>query len=210
MEFVHPEVGQTLDISGEANGLKISVAGNRTPMVQIELPAGLGVTCAATAIMQRDAAISMQDGPNLAKSMHLMINRNETEPAGITLTTGCTGLAGVFDLKKHHGRLLCPLEGLLAVGPGVMATVYSRVRYTGPDRLDIMRLEGHGWVILRACGDIKHIRLNPGKQAIVNTMAIAALSATIDFDPLAPEDGQNFVQLTGPGQVWLQSGSYPR
>ena len=72
-----------------------------------------------------------------------------------------------------------------------------------------MQLEGSGQLVLRTSGEVEHIKLNPGEHAVVSATAICALSATIDLDPLQQEDIEGFVQLTGPGQVWLQSGIPP-
>ena len=137
--------------------------------------------------------------------MRVLVNQAEQDRAGITLGTGCAGKVGIFDLDHHGGRLLCSQHALMAAGPGIMTSIYSRYRNLDGGGLDVMQLEGNGRAILRACGEVKHIRLNPGKQAMVNALAIAAMSATIDLDPIDGDDG--IVRLTGPGQIWLQSST---
>lgn len=209
MTFVALEADQTITFprrADKAGELVISLSGNHTPIIEVELEPGQAAICNLAAVMQRDAEIGTKPAPGLSQAMRLLVNNAEVATAGITLMTGCAGKAGIFDLEDHGGRLLCPQHALLAAGPGVTVTVYSRYLKLGPDGLDVMQLEGDGWAFLRACGEVKQLRLEPSKQAIIKTSAIAAMSATVDFNPLEPEEGDGFVRLTGPGQVWLQSG----
>ena len=207
MTFVRTDSDQT--VTHQAGGLAVSLTGGQVPIVEIELDAGQGIVCTLTAVMQRDAVIGIRSWPGASDAMRLLVNEAQEGSARITLGNESAGKAGVFDLERHGGRLLCPQYALLAAGPGVMTSVYSRYRNLGPAGLDIMQLEGSGQAVLRACGEVKNIRLVPGEHAVVSATAICALSATIDLDPLEQEDIEGFVQLTGPGQVWLQSGVPP-
>ncbi|MGI9463774.1 MAG: AIM24 family protein [Aestuariivirgaceae bacterium] len=209
MTFVTPGAGQAAESEGETDGFKISLTGSRAPLVEIELMARQSIACTLTAVMYHDAVIGIRSLPVKVGSMQLLINHHRTESARITLMSGCAGAVGLFNMNQHGGRLLCPLKSLLAVGPDIEVTVYSRYRSAGSNDLDIMQLVGKGYAVLAASGEVKHIRLNPGKHTIVNAMAVAAMSATIDFDPLPVQGNVHFARLTGPGQVWLQSGATP-
>lgn len=207
MAFVGSDTDET--ITHRAGGMAVSLTQGHVPVVEIELDAGQGIVCTLAAVMQRDELIGIRTWPGVGDGLRLLVNQAQESSARITLGNGCAGKAGLFDLERHGGRLLCPQHALLVAGPGIMTSVYSRYRHMGSDGFDIMQLEGSGQAILRACGEVKLIKLNPGEHAIVNATAICAMSATIDLDPLTQEDSDGFAQLTGPGQVWLQSGNPP-
>ncbi|MGI9463760.1 MAG: AIM24 family protein, partial [Aestuariivirgaceae bacterium] len=173
------------------------------------LEAGEEIVCELSAVMQFDEKIEIHSLSGGPRRMKRLVNSNATATANVAVMAGCAGRAGVFDLGQHRGRLLCPQDALMAAGPGVAVTVYSRYRSIGANGFDLLLLEGRGWAFLHACGNVKDLTLGPGKQAQINVAALAAMSATVDFEPmrLKVRDVQaNFAVLTGPGRVWLQSG----
>lgn len=212
MAFVRLEADQTIEHTrggDAAKELSFTLSGSDTPIVSLLLEPDQAIICEPSVVMQMTAGIECRPWPDLSASARLMINNQDGEQASVTLMARCNGRVGVFDLAKHGGRLLCPRLALLAAGPGVMVTIYSHFRSIGTAGLDLLQLEGNGLAFLRACGDVEEIKLLAGEQAHINAAALAAMSATVDFGLPAPDSNQGltgFAVLTGPGNVWLQSG----
>ncbi len=213
MGFVEIEADESVVFGRQSEATQppsFSITGDQTPMVDIKLEPGQSISCELSVVMWYDSQIEFRETPGGSKQIKLLVNGDATEAASVTVMACCAGKAGVFELAKFGGRLLCPKSTLMAAGPSVSVSIYSHYRNIGPVGLDLLQLEGNGWAILRACGDVKCFQLGAGRQMRINVAALAAMSATIDFEPMRLEvrdDRVDFAELTGPGQVWLQSGA---
>ena len=198
--------------SPAVNGLAFALSGDQTPLIDIELAPGKGVVCDLQMVLHIDAAIKLRPWPDLAGEARLLVNTSSDEPAGLTIRTGCAGKAGIFNLEDYGSRIVCVRQAVLAAGPGIMVSGYSHYRNMRHGELELIQLEGRGWAFLRSCGDVQQLKLRPGQQRVIKSLSLTAMTATIDIDPADVDplaDTTDFVRLTGPGEAWLQSGSWP-
>ncbi len=197
-----------------AHDLSFAVQGRVVPCLEVELKPGEGIICAADTILRHDSNISIKAWPGLNGDRLLVLNGETKGELSVTLSTGFVGYAGGFMLGEYQGRLLCPVSALMANGPGVSAGFYAKFRKQG---LDMVIVEGQGWAFLRSSGDVIEYRILAGQSMQVRAHSIAAMTATIDFDPVddicsggvsASRKTPAFARLTGPGVVWLQSMAF--
>jgi len=83
----------------------------------------------------------------------------------------------------------------------------------------MQKLEGDGWVFVHMGGTFMERTLAPGEVLHVDTGCLAAMTDTVQMDVvraggiktmLFGGEGVFFVNLTGPGKVWLQSLPFSR
>ena len=83
----------------------------------------------------------------------------------------------------------------------------------------MQKLEGDGLVFVHMGGTLVERQLAPGEKLHVDTGCLAALTDTVQFDVvqagglktmLFGGEGVFFVDLTGPGTVWIQSLPFSR
>ena len=191
------------------NELGFEVRGRLSPFIEISLKTGEGLVCDKQAILQHDFGLTVRPWPGLGDSRWLVVNASDEAELAVMLTARETGMAGAFNLSDYNGKLICPLASLMANGPGIVAGFYARFQQQG---ISLVLLEGNGWAFLRSCGDVFQYQMFPGEQICVRAHAVAAMTATVDFDPAHPicrmhdENGEmQFALLSGPGTIWLQS-----
>lgn len=194
------------------NELAFALSGGQSPVIDIDLAPGQGLVCELQSILYLDNSIKLRRWADLAGEVRLLINPSRDHTARLTIRTGCAGRVGVFNMEHYGGRILCVRKAVLAVAPGIVVGSYSHYRNLRYGDLELIRLEGRGIALLRSCGDIRHVKLPPGQHTVINSAALAVMSATVDIDPadIDPDAlATEFMRLTGPGQVWLQSGAWP-
>jgi uncharacterized protein (AIM24 family) len=193
---------------GRACDLTFEMRGRLAPFVEVTLARGEGLVCDRACVLQHDDELHVRHWPGLNGSRWLVMNASEAPEASVMLSTSEVGFAGAFDLGECGGRLICASGNLMANGPGVTASYYARFRQMG---LNLLILEGNGWAFLRSRGDVFEHRLGPGEKVRLRAHSIAAMTATVNLDPVleahSPANGHDsdFSLLTGPGTVWLQS-----
>ena len=192
-----------------ANELAFEVRGNLAPFVEVILRNGEGLVVDKQSILQHDFGLTVRPWPGLDDSRWLVVNASHEDELGVMLTSREPGFAGAFDLNDYAGKLICPSTSLLANGPGVQAGYYAKFKRLG---ITLVLLEGNGWAFLASRGDVFEYQLKAGEKVCVRAHSVAAMAATVDFDPSHPickmqdPDGKmQFALLTGPGKIWLQS-----
>ncbi len=191
--------------------ITFALSGGQSTVIDIDLAPGQGLVCALQSILHLDNSIKLRRWADLAGEVRLLINPSRDNAARLTIRTGCGGKVGVFNIEDYGGRLLCVRKAFLAVAPGVVVGSYSHYRNLRHGDLELIRLEGRGIAFLRSCGDSRHVKLLPGQHTVINSAALTVMSATVDIDPadIDPDAAATgFMRLTGPGQVWLQSGAW--
>ncbi len=192
-----------------AYDLSFELRGRLAPFLEVTLGAGEGLICDRSCVLQHDYGLAVKSWPGLAGSRWLVVNSSTEAEATVMLTTTEPGFAGAFELAEYGGKLICLAENLMANGPGVTASYYARFQKMG---LSLVLLEGNGWAFLRSRGDVFKHRLTPGEKICMRAQNVAAITATVNFEPITPicdtptNKGQpEFVTLTGPGTIWMQS-----
>ncbi|HFC05496.1 MAG TPA: AIM24 family protein [Rhizobiales bacterium] len=189
--------------------MTFDLRGKIAPFLEVSLVQGEGLICDRSCVLQYDHGLAVKAWPGLGGSRWLVVNTQSEGEASVMLTTAEPGCAGSFKLSDYGGKLICLADSLMANGPGVTASYYARFANLG---LSLVMLEGDGWAFLRSRGDVFEYRMAAGEKLCVRAQNVAAITATVDFEPIAPvcemaETGEmpEFVTLTGPGCIWMQS-----
>lgn len=196
---------------GHACDLSFELRGRLAPFLEVTLGAGEGLICDRTCVLQHEFDLTVKPWPGLGGSRWLVVNASQEPEASVMLSTAEAGFAGAFELSAYGGKLICLAENLMANGPGVTASYYARFQKMG---LSLVLLEGNGWAFLRSRGDVFEYKMMPGEKICIRAQNVAAMTATVNFEPnavmpdVAGANGQpEFVTLTGPGTIWMQSVS---
>ena len=128
-----------------------------------------------------------------------------------------------MDLSQLGGEMLCQKDSFLCAARGVSIGIAFTKRFGagifGGEGFILQRLTGDGLAFVHAGGTLARKRLAAGELLKVDTGCIVAFSAGIDYDikfvggiknTLFGGEGLFFAQLTGPGDVWLQSLPFSR
>jgi len=197
----------------QINDLSFEIFGSVAPVLEVTLKPTQGLVCDRGGVLQRDAKLEVKPWPGFGKNRQLIVNSQISKALQAVLMLGKTGVFGAFSLAKYGGKLICPATGVVGNGPGVSVASYARFPKLG---VHLVQLEGSGLVFLAARGDVFVVELAPGEQTCVRGQCVAAMTATVDFDPEAGDYADSiardvseacpeFVTLTGPGTIWVQS-----
>ncbi len=126
-------------------------------------------------------------------------------------------------LRDLGGRLICQKDSFLSAVKGVSIGLHFQRRILtglfGGEGFIMQKLEGDGWVFVHMGGTVVERTLAAGETLHVDTGCLAALTDSVQFDVvqaggiktmLFGGEGVFFVNLTGPGKVWLQSLPFSR
>ncbi len=126
-------------------------------------------------------------------------------------------------LSEVGGRLICQKDSFLCAAKGVSIGLFFQRRILtglfGGEGFIMQKLEGDGWVFVHMGGTFMERTLAPGEVLHVDTGCLAAMTDTVQMDVvraggiktmLFGGEGVFFVNLTGPGKVWLQSLPFSR
>lgn len=128
-----------------------------------------------------------------------------------------------MDLAQLGGELLCQKDSFVCAARGVSIGIALTKRFGagifGGEGFILQKLTGDGIAFVHAGGTLCHKRLEPGQTIKIDTGCIVAFQATVDYDikfvggfrnTLFGGEGLFFANLTGPGDVWLQSLPFSR
>ena len=123
-----------------------------------------------------------------------------------------------MDLSQLGGELLCQKDAFLCAAKGVSIGIAFQkkigVGLFGGEGFIMQRLQGDGLSFLHAGGSVHQMDLEPGETLRVDTGCLVALQPSVTYDiqwvggvktALFGGEGLFFANLTGPGEVWLQS-----
>jgi uncharacterized protein (TIGR00266 family) len=128
-----------------------------------------------------------------------------------------------MDLSQLGGELLCQKDSFLCAARGVSIGIAFTKRIGaglfGGEGFILQRLQGDGLAFVHAGGTLHHRRLAPNELLKVDTGCIVAFQPSVNYDiqfvggiknTLFGGEGLFFANLTGPGDVWLQSLPFAR
>lgn len=128
-----------------------------------------------------------------------------------------------MDLAQLGGELLCQKDSFLCAARGVSVGIAFTKKIGaglfGGEGFILQRLTGDGLAFVHAGGTLCHKKLGPGEVLKVDTGCIVAFQPSVEYDikfvggiknTLFGGEGLFFAQLTGPGNVWLQSLPFAR
>lgn len=128
-----------------------------------------------------------------------------------------------MDLSQLGGELLCQKDSFVCAARGVSVGIAFTKRFGaglfGGEGFILQRLQGDGLAFVHAGGTLARKRLQPGQHLKVDTGCLVAFQPSIDYDirfvggiknTLFGGEGLFFAELTGPGDVWLQSLPFSR
>lgn len=123
-----------------------------------------------------------------------------------------------MDLSEMGGKVICQKEAFLCAAQGVDIGIAFQKRlgvgFFGGEGFIMQKLEGDGLAFLHAGGTIVKRTLAAGDRLTVDTGCLVAISRTVDYNvrlqkgiknTLFGGEGLFLVELTGPGEVWIQS-----
>jgi len=123
-----------------------------------------------------------------------------------------------MDLSKLGGTLICQKDSFLCAARGVSLGIALQKKlgtgFFGGEGFIMQKLEGDGLAFVHAGGTVVRRELKPGETLLIDTGCVVAYTREVDFDiqyvgkvktALFAGGGVCLAEVTGPGQVWLQS-----
>ncbi len=131
-----------------------------------------------------------------------------------------------IELAEHGGELICQKDSFLCAARGVEVNIAFTRRLGaglfGGEGFILQKISapsGHGQAFVHAGGTVIEETLAPGQTLRVDTGCLVAFEKSVDYDikmvpgirnKLFGGEGLFFVELRGPGKVWLQSLPFSR
>jgi uncharacterized protein (AIM24 family) len=128
-----------------------------------------------------------------------------------------------MDLRQLGGMLICQKDAFLCAARGVSLGIALQqklgVGFFGGEGFIMQKLEGDGLAFVHAGGTVVRRTLQPGQRLLVDTGCVVAYTPNVNFEiqyvgkiktALFGGEGLFLAQLTGPGEVWLQSLPFSR
>jgi len=128
-----------------------------------------------------------------------------------------------LNLAEFGGEIVCQKDAFLCAAKGVTIDIAFQKKLGaglfGGEGFIMQNLRGDGLAFVHAGGSIHNVDLAPGQRIKVDTGCLVALDKSVNYDieyvggiksALFSGEGFFFAQLTGPGNVWLQSMPFSR
>lgn len=128
-----------------------------------------------------------------------------------------------MDLHQMGGELLCQKDAFLCAARGtdvdIAFTKKLGMGFFGGEGFILQRLSGDGMAFVHAGGHIEKITLEVGQTLHVDTGCLVAFDPHIQYDikfvggiknALFGGEGLFFVEMQGPGDIWLQTLPFSR
>jgi len=141
-----------------------------------------------------------------------------TAKAKVSFAAPYPGKILPLDLSEMSGKVICQKDSFLCAAKGVDIGIAFQKRlgvgFFGGEGFIMQKLEGDGLAFLHAGGTVVKRTLSAGERLTVDTGCLVALSRTVDYNvrlqkgiknTLFGGEGLFLVELTGPGEVWIQS-----
>lgn len=215
--------------------IEYQVFGDDLQMVEIELDSGEAVRAEAGTMAYMEDGIEMQTstGSGIFSGFKRMVT-GESFFITTFLNTGKTKSHVAFaapypgkiiplDLSKVGGQYLCQKDAFLCAAQGIEIEVAFTKKLGagifGGEGFILQRLEGDGLAFIHAGGTIIEKNLASGETLRVDTGCLVAFAPSVNYDiqfiggftnALFGGEGLFLANLTGPGQVYLQSLPFSR
>ncbi|MBU0753740.1 MAG: TIGR00266 family protein [Planctomycetes bacterium] len=128
-----------------------------------------------------------------------------------------------MDLSRMGGELLCQKDSFLCAARGIDVDIaFTKklgVGFFGGEGFILQRLKGDGLAFVHAGGHIEKKTLGVGQTLHVDTGCLVAIEPSVHYDikfvggiknALFGGEGLFFAEMTGPGDIWLQTLPFSR
>lgn len=128
-----------------------------------------------------------------------------------------------MDLSELNGKIICQKDAFLCAAKGTSVGMEFRkklgVGLFGGEGFIMQKLEGDGVAFVHACGNIIRKSLGHGEVLNIDTGCLVAMTKDVNYDikfvggiknTIFGGEGLFYAELTGPGDVWLQSLPFSR
>ncbi len=218
-----------------ADIIDYQIIGDDMQLVEVELDPGEGVRAEAGALMYKDSAIEMQTGTDggIFKGFKRMITgesffittflNNGSVKRHVAFGAPYPGKIIPIDLGKSGQSFLCQKDAFLCAARGVEIEVAFTKRIGaglfGGEGFILQRLTGDGMAFVHAGGTVIHKQLKNGEILQVDTGCLVAFNPKVNYDirfiggfknAMFGGEGLFLAELTGPGEVYLQSLPFSR
>jgi uncharacterized protein (TIGR00266 family) len=215
--------------------LHYKILGETIELVEITLDPGQQVRAEAGALIYMSDTIRMSTGISggLFKGLKRKIAGEQFFMTTFSNTGDDRGVVGfgsyypgktvAIDMRMYSGTFFCQQRAFLCSDATVDISMAFVKRIGaglfGGEGFILQKLVGSGLAFLHAGGTVIRRELLPGESLKVDTGCLLGFSSTIDYDitivtgitnPLFGGEGFFLAQLTGPGEVLLQSLPFAR
>lgn len=152
-----------------------------------------------------------------------MFANGGTQRADVAFASPFPGKIIPVDLAAIGGEILCQKDAYLCSARGVDISIAFTKKigagFFGGEGFILQKLKGDGLAFIHAGGTIHKITLEPGKTLRVDTGCLVAFAPSVSYDikfvggvknTLFGGEGLFYAQMTGPGDVYLQSLPFSR
>lgn len=218
-----------------ADIIDYKIIGDDMQIVEVELDPDEGIRAEAGAMMYMDSTVNMQTGTGggLFKGFKRMITgesffittflQSGRSKGRVAFSAPYPGKIIPLHLDKIGGSFLCQKDAFLCAAQGIEIEVAFTKKMGaglfGGEGFILQRLVGDGLAFVHAGGTIIERELGVGEQLMVDTGCLVAFAPSVDYDikfiggfknALFGGEGLFLAELTGPGQVYLQSLPFSR
>lgn len=141
-----------------------------------------------------------------------------SDKAKVTFAAPYPGKIIPMDLTDFGGKVICQKDAFLCAAKGISVGIAFQKRlgvgFFGGEGFIMQKIEGDGLAFLHAGGTVIKKTLKEGQTLTLDTGCLVALTSTVDYNirlqkgiknTLFGGEGLFLVELTGPGEVWIQS-----
>ncbi len=138
--------------------------------------------------------------------------------AKVTFAAPYPGKIIPMDLTDFGGKIICQKDAFLCAAKGISIGIAFQKRlgvgFFGGEGFIMQKVEGDGLAFLHAGGTVLKKTLKAGEVLTLDTGCLVALTSTIDYNirlqkgiknTLFGGEGLFLAELSGPGDVWIQS-----
>jgi len=214
------------------SSLKYELIGDDMQAVVMELTCGQMVKAEAGAMMFMTSGVEMDT--SMEGGLFRGIKRKMMGESLFMVTFGCRSTTGtvafsapypgkILPLELTGQTLLCQRDAFLCAESGIDLDIAFTKRlgagFFGGEGFILEKITGQGIVFLHACGTIVRKDLAAGESLKVDTGCLVAFESSVDYDiqmvggvktAFFGGEGLFLANLTGPGQVWLQTLPFSR
>jgi uncharacterized protein (TIGR00266 family) len=215
--------------------LNYKITGDTTELVEIMLEPGQGVRAETGTMVYMSDGIRMSTGISgglfkglkrkFAGEQFFMttFHNDSHDRAMVGFGSYYPGKTVAVDLRMYDGTFYCQQRAFLCSETTVDISMAFVKRIGaglfGGEGFVLQKLVGSGLAFIHAGGTIVRRDLLPGESLKIDTGCLLGFSSTIDYDitivtgitnPLFGGEGFFLAQLTGPGEVFLQSLPFAR
>lgn len=186
------------------NSVKWRVIDGHSPVLEVELAAGVSITAVADSFLAKSPDIEMLPAEDVR---HVRFHNQSAETELLYLAPQQIGAMMMFDLSLYRQGLIVAAPSLFAFDDTVNASLVLDVPLGegASSHYQLYQLTGDGVMIAFMGGDLFPLPLTSADIQQVTASSLAAMEPSVSFELDKLGDGHFVASLTGPGRIWLQS-----